>query len=139
MTTEEAATLVLQAAALNAGHQKTYAAIYVLEMGEPVNIARLARQLIRLRGLVPDRDIAVNFTGLRPGEKLSEVITGDQEHLKPTQIDGVLHFTGEVVDPPSVERRVEKLHAAIAKRDRTAIKKSLGELIPNYTPNGGLS
>ncbi|MCF6221937.1 MAG: polysaccharide biosynthesis protein, partial [Robiginitomaculum sp.] len=70
MTKEEAAALVLQAAALNGGQRKEVSAIYVLDMGETVNITHLAKQLIRLRGLVPGEDIEIKYTGLRPGEKM---------------------------------------------------------------------
>jgi len=139
MTSEEAASLVLQAAALNASQSKNRASIYVLEMGQPVNIARLARQLIRLRGFVPDRDIKIKYTGLRPGEKLTERLTSEEENLESTYVKGVLHFTGDVGDPASVSRRVEKLIKAVTSRDRAAIKKALKQLVPEYEPNGGLS
>jgi len=139
MTTEEAAALVLQAAALNAYQAKRKASIYVLEMGEPVNIARLARQLIRLRGFIPDRDIEIKYTGLRPGEKLTEDLTGMDENLESTYVKGVMRFTGEVADPASVTRRIDKLLDAISKRDKAAITKALKALLPDYEPNGGLS
>ena len=139
MTTDEAAALVLQAAALNAYQAQRQASIYVLEMGEPVNIARLARQLIRLRGFVPDRDIKIKFTGLRPGEKLTEDLTAVDENLESTYVKGVLRFTGEVADPASALRRIDKLLAAIAKRNKPQIKTALKALLPDYEPNGGLS
>jgi O-antigen biosynthesis protein WbqV len=139
MTTEEAASLVLQAAALNGGQRKEMSAIYVLDMGEPVNITRLARQLIRLRGLVPDRDIQITYTGLRPGEKLTEELTGNEENLESTYVKGIFRFTGHIVDPKSLDRRVDKLLKAAAERDRPGVKKSLETLIPEYEPNGGLS
>ncbi|PHR92336.1 MAG: polysaccharide biosynthesis protein [Robiginitomaculum sp.] len=139
MTTGEAASLVLQAAALNGGQRKEVSAIYVLDMGEPVNITRLARQLIRLRGFVPGRDIKIKFTGLRPGEKLTESLTGEEESLETTYVKGIYRFTGQVNDPSSVGRRVEKLLAASQKRDRVGVKKALAGLVPEFEPNGGLS
>ncbi len=139
MTTEEAAALVLQAAALNGGQRKEVSAIYVLDMGEPVNIARLARQLIRLRGFVPERDIKITYTGLRPGEKLTETLTNEEENLETTYVDGIYRFTGWVNDPHSVNSRVDKLLVAANQRDRKAVKKALATLIPAYKPNGGLS
>ena len=139
MTTEEAASLVLQAAALNGGQRKEVSAIYVLDMGEPVNITRLARQLIRLRGLVPDRDIKIEFTGLRPGEKLTEELTGFEENLESTYVKGISRFTGHVADPKSVDKRVEKLLKAAIERDREGVKKALKSLVPEFEPNGGLS
>ncbi len=139
MTTEEAAALVLQAAALNGGQRKEVSAIYVLDMGEPVNITNLAKQLIRLRGFVPDRDVKIEFTGLRPGEKLTEELTGEEENLETTYVKGIFRFTGVVKDPSSVERRVTKLLKAAQDRDREGVKKALKTLVPEFEPNGGLS
>ena len=142
MSVEEASSLVLQAAALGADTVKEQASassnIYVLEMGEPVNIARLARQLIRLRGKVPDLDIEVRFTGLRPGEKLTERLVYNEESLTATPIDGVQRFTGEMTDPNSVMRRINKLLSAIDRRERPDIRKSLKALLPDFKPNGAL-
>ena len=139
MTTREAASLVLQAAALNQSQKSESANIYVLEMGEPVNIAHLARQLIRLRGHVPDRDIKITFTGLRIGEKITEKITGDSEHLENTYVAGVRRFTGRLSDADNLDVKVNALLKATEARDRSAIKKALSRLLPDYTPNGGLS
>lgn len=138
MTTEEAATLVLQATALNANQKKQESSIYVLEMGEPVNIARLARQLIRLRGFVPDRDIKIIYTGLRPGEKITERLTGKAENLEATYVDGVLRFTGDVPDPSSVRKGIDALLKSATARDRGNVVKALAALLPNFKPNGGL-
>ena len=139
MTMEEAAALVLQAAALNANQSQTKASIYVLEMGEPVNIARLARQLIRLRGFVPDRDIKIEYTDLRPGEKMTEYLTSEDETLETTYVKGVMRFTGDVSDPASMLRRIDKLLEAIDRRNKPSIRKALKALLPDYKPNGGLS
>ncbi len=141
MMLEEAAALVLQSAALGSkrradakeGHDSS-ACIYVLEMGEPVNIGRLARQLIRLRGKVPDVDIEVRYTGLRPGEKLTEVLSYEDEDLAPTEIDGIQLFNGAVLDPASVLRRVKRLISALNSRDRVAIRKIIAQLVPGYDP-----
>lgn len=139
MTREEAASLVLQAAALSAVQRKELAAVYVLEMGEPVNIAHLARQLIRLRGYIPNRDIPITYTGLRPGEKLTEELTDKAENLSPTYVRGVQRFTGKLVDPASVGRRVEQLLKASKARDKTATRIALEKLLPEYAPNGSLT
>ncbi len=142
MTTEEAAALVLQAAALEGpempNHSNNQADIYVLEMGEPVNIARLARQLIRLRGKIPDKDIEIHYTGLRPGEKISERLTGHAEDLVPTSVAGIQRFTGAIAEPDEVLDQIEKLLKAIDKRDRDAVCKALKKLLPDYEPNGAL-
>ena len=139
MTMEEASALVLQAAALNSNHSQNKASIYVLEMGEPVNIAQLARQLIRLRGFVPDRDIKIKYIDLRPGEKMTEYLTGDEETLETTYVKGVMRFTGDVSDPASTLRRIDNLLDALDRRNKPAIRKALKTLLPDYEPNGGLS
>ena len=141
MMLEEAAALVLQSAALGAqrrdasatGHDAS-GCIYVLEMGEPVNIGRLARQLIRLRGKVPDVDIEVRYTGLRPGEKLTEVLSYEDEDLAPTGVEGIQLYNRAVLDPASVLNRTKKLIRALDTRDRAAVRKSIAQLVPGYDP-----
>ena len=139
MTKEEAAALVLQAAALNGGQRKEVSAIYVLDMGEPVNITHLAKQLIRLRGLVPGEDIEIKYTGLRPGEKMEEVLTGENEKLESTYVKGIDRFTDSVKDVKSLSKQIDKLLAAAQVRDRDGVKKALAILIPEFEPNGRLS
>src|SRR5215471_16166195 len=80
MTIPEAAQLVIQAGTMGNGGE-----IFVLDMGEPVKIADLARDLITLSGLTPDEDIEIQFTGLRPGEKLFEELSVDAEHADTTR------------------------------------------------------
>ncbi|WP_418152481.1 polysaccharide biosynthesis protein [Litorimonas sp. RW-G-Af-16] len=142
MMIEEASTLVLQAAALSAqtsnGQANAGGNIYVLEMGEPVNIRHLARQLIRLRGKIPDVDIKVEYTGLRPGEKLSEVLQYDDEELIPTSLDAVRRLNGDIEDPASVLRRIDRLIAAIETRNKPDVRRALQQLLPDYSPNGAL-
>lgn len=137
MTTEEAAALVLQAAALNANERPELGSIYVLEMGEPVKINKLARQLIRLRGLVPDRDIKIIYTGLRPGEKLREELVYDEELLETTYVDGVMRFNG-VMETEIIKPIIHDLIKHVTVRDRQEIKKLLSKLLPKYKPNGSL-
>jgi O-antigen biosynthesis protein WbqV len=107
-------------------------------MGQPVNVNQLARQLIRLRGKVPDTDIKIEFTGLRPGEKLTEVLSYKNEALAQTSIDGVLQLNTQLSDPASILRRIEKLISALELRDKSAVRKALKTLLPDYTPNGAL-
>lgn len=136
MTTEEAAALVLQAAALNATLRSDNASIYVLEMGEPVKIAQLARQLIRLRGKVPDRDIKIEFTELRAGEKISERLVTNDEVLESTYVEGVKRISGNITDPRLVDRQARKLMTAVGERDEVAIKRALATLVPTYKYHG---
>jgi FlaA1/EpsC-like NDP-sugar epimerase len=139
MTVQEASSLVLQAAALNAAQETQDAHIYVLEMGEPVNIAQLARNLIRLRGKVPDEDIQIRYTGLRPGEKLSEKLTHKNELLSLTPVSGVARFDAYVIDPIHVLRGVDELLGAIDRRDRPQIKKALTTLLKDFVPKDTLN
>ncbi len=141
MMLEEAAALVLQSAALGAHRRETSetghdasGCIYVLEMGEPVNIGRLARQLIRLRGKVPDVDIEVRYTGLRPGEKITEVLSYEDEDLKPTRVDGIQLYNRQVLDPASVLNRTKSLIKALNTRDRARVRKVIAQLVPGYDP-----
>jgi len=103
-------------------------------MGEPVNIGRLARQLIRLRGKVPDVDIEVRYTGLRPGEKLTELLSYEDEDLLPTDVEGIQLYNRAVLDPVSVLNQAKKLIRALNTRDRIAIRKSIAQLVPGYDP-----
>ncbi len=139
MTKEEAAALVLQAAALNGGQRKEVSAIYVLDMGEPVNITHLAKQLIRLRGLVPGEDIKIKYTGLRPGEKMEEMLTSDNDKLESTYVKGIDRFTDSTQDAKTMSKQIDKLLAAAQVRDRSGVKKALAILIPEFVPNGSLS
>ncbi len=143
MMVEEAAALVLQAAAIGSRKPKNKktgrANIFVLEMGEPVNIRSLARQLIRLRGKIPDTDIKIEYTGLRPGEKLSEVLSYANEKLSATPIKGILKLDSRIEDPASILRRVDKLISAINKRDHCAVTDAMKALLPDYDPNGSLA
>ncbi|MCF6276101.1 MAG: polysaccharide biosynthesis protein, partial [Robiginitomaculum sp.] len=138
-TNAEAAALVLQAAALNGGQRKEVSAIYVLDMGETVNITHLAKQLIRLRGLVPGEDIEIKYLGLRPGEKMEEALTSDDEKLESTYVKGIDRFTDSVADPKSLTKHIETLLTAARKRDRDGVKNALAKLIPQFEPNGRLS
>jgi O-antigen biosynthesis protein WbqV len=89
MTVREAVELVMQASALGTRPGDQRGKVLVLDMGEPVKIADLARQMIRLAGLRPDEDIRITYTGLRPGEKLHEELFADAEELIPSAADGV--------------------------------------------------
>ncbi|GLQ20909.1 polysaccharide biosynthesis protein [Algimonas porphyrae] len=139
MTVQEASSLVLQAAALNAQQDAGSSHIFVLEMGEPVNIAELARNLIRLRGKIPDEDIEICVTGLRPGEKLSERLTHNEEMLTPTIISGVSQFDACVVNPEAITGAVDQLLSAIERRDRAQIRKALNNLLQGYVPRDTLN
>jgi FlaA1/EpsC-like NDP-sugar epimerase len=132
MTIQEAASLVLQAAALPA--EPGHAGVYVLDMGEPVKIEDLARQMIRLHGLRPDKDIQIIHTGLRPGEKLYEEIFYAAEDVRPTAADGVLAARAQARAWAELRGPVEALLSAAAARDKFAVLAGLKGLAPEFQP-----
>lgn len=117
MTCAEAVQLVLQAAAYSLARSDERGGIFVLDMGEPVKIVDLARQMIRLAGLEPDRDIGIVFTGLRPGEKLTEHLSDEDQPLKPTEAAGILVTSPQLVPRPVIDDFLDRLAAAAAVGD----------------------
>src|ERR1700722_13882318 len=107
MTVREAVELVLQASSLGVKPSDQRGKVLVLDMGEPIKIADLARQIIRLAGLKPDEDIKITYTGLRPGEKLFEEVFADAEELIPSAADGVKLGKACTVELPVLQRELE--------------------------------
>ena len=129
MTIPEASQLIMQAAAV-----ASHAAIYTLDMGEPVPIRMLAEQMIRLAGKQPGRDIAIVYTGLRPGEKLHEVLFHEDEHYRPTSHSKILEAVAREVSSEQVRAGVERLGEAVARYDEAALEQVLRELVPEFAP-----
>lgn len=128
MTIPEACQLILQAAALGDGGE-----IFALDMGEPVRIAYLAEQMIRLAGKQPERDIAIVYTGLRPGEKLFEELFHPQENYHPTA-----HFKIMLAQPRELPHVVldavlNEARQAVLHFDQEALEAMLRQLVPEYT------
>jgi O-antigen biosynthesis protein WbqV len=133
MTVQEAASLVLQAASLPPTPAPVGSGqIYVLDMGEPVKIDDLARQLIRLHGLEPGRDIEIAYSGLRAGEKLYEEIFYDAETVSLTQVDGVMSAVEALPSWADLSGRVEALVEAAMARDETGVLTLLRDLVPEF-------
>lgn len=130
MTTHEAVELVLQATALGLGARGDSGKIYVLDMGEPVKIADLARQMIRLSGLRPETDIEIRFTGLRPGEKLFEELLHDSEHPIPTDRSGILLAAPRAVDHAFLSRALDELAEAASQGRAEQALAILARLVP---------
>ncbi len=129
MSIEEAAQLILQAAAMGSGGE-----IFVLEMGTPVRIDQMARDFIRLCGKEPDSEIEIKYIGLRPGEKLyEELITGD-EGIQPTGHPKIMVLRGGVPEMRLLRPALDKLKAAAALHDAAGIKKTLKSVVPEYVP-----
>lgn len=127
MTIPEAVSLVLQASYYAEGGE-----IFVLDMGEPVKIDDMARNLIRLSGYTPDVDIPIVYTGLRPGEKLYEELLMDEEGLKSTENE-MIHIGRPIeMDDEWFAERLRELDTA-SRQDSAEIKKIVARIVPGYT------
>ena len=132
MTISEAVQLVLQAAVLG-GDSGEGAPIFVLDMGEPVRIEELACQMIRLAGLRPYEDIAINFTGLRPGEKLFEELFHDAENLVATRHESIRLARARTLDRDAILARLNALVATAQTGETAPLRAQLQSIIPEYT------
>lgn len=129
MTIPEAVSLVLQASYYAKGGE-----IFILDMGEPVKIDDMARNLIRLSGYVPDVDIKIEYTGLRPGEKLFEELLMNEEGMKET--DNELIFIGQPIemDDEWFKKKLRQLDEA-SFRESDNMKEIVAEIVPTYHPD----
>jgi FlaA1/EpsC-like NDP-sugar epimerase len=128
MTIPEAVGLVLQSATLGGGGD-----ILVLEMGQPLKIVDVARQLIELSGLRPDIDIEIRIIGLRPGEKLVEELQHEGEQYRPTAHPRVFRFVADLVPQDSPETLAARVRALLPL-ERQACKQGMRDLVPEYVP-----
>jgi FlaA1/EpsC-like NDP-sugar epimerase len=133
MTIPEASQLVLQASTMGRGGE-----IFVLDMGAPVKIVDLARNLILLSGLRPGQDIKIEFTGVRPGEKLYEELNSMEEDTLPTPSEKIKIFTGNGLPLTGMEPCLEALHGICERRDVPGLVLTLKDLIRDYNPSAGL-
>lgn len=129
MSIPEAAQLILQAGAMGKGGD-----IFILEMGRPVRIVDLAKDLIRLHGLEPEEDIAIHYTGLRPGEKLYEELITEGEGIGSTAHENIMVLTGHHCDLGTINRQVDELLEIVGTYDVDAIKRKLQAIVPEYKP-----
>ena len=138
MTVTEAVGLVLQASVAGGERgtaevrQLAEGGIFVLDMGTPLRIDDLARQMIRLAGLRPDEDIPIAYTGLRPGEKLFEELFHGHEPPVPTGYPGLLMATPRTNDPAFVGRALDELEAVCHRGDEAAARSIVARLVPEY-------
>ena len=134
MTVREAVELVLQASALSPASETTEARgkIFVLDMGEPVKIADLAHQMIRLAGLRADRDIKIAFIGLRPGEKLHEELFHSAEPLMPTANPAIRLAAPRAADYAMLVRSIDELEEYARLRREDRVLGLLERLVPEY-------
>lgn len=131
MTIPEACQLILQASAIG-----THEAIYTLDMGEPVPIRLLAEQMIRLAGKHPGRDIAIVYTGLRPGEKLHETLFHADERYRRTAHPKILQAEPRDVSPSQIDNAIAQLRDATGRYDLDALGHLLRIAVPEFQPVG---
>ena len=129
MTISEAVSLVVQASTRSEGSE-----IFVLDMGEPIRIVDLAENMIRLAGKVPYEEIDIEFTGLRPGEKLIEEIRGKGEGLLPTSMEKMHVSREQPVIWEKIDGWIGELKELISERQERAVIAHLQKLVPEYSP-----
>ena len=130
MTIPEAVSLVLQASYYAKGGE-----IFILDMGEPVRIDDMARNLIRLSGYTPDVDIPIVYTGLRPGEKLYEELLMSEEGMQDTENE-LIHIGHPIdMDDEWFEKKLELLDD-LSSHEADEIKKTVAEIVPTYQYKG---
>jgi FlaA1/EpsC-like NDP-sugar epimerase len=127
MTVPEAAQLVIQAGSMGNGCD-----IFVLDMGEPVKIVDVAKDLIKLSGLNPETDIDIEFVGIRPGEKLHEELFTERETLDATKNERIFLAKAEEVDKKLLETQLSKLIQMARNLDRKGVLRTLREIVPTY-------
>ena len=132
MTIPEAVALVLQASALGTGPVSGRGGVYVLDMGQPIKIAELARQMIRLSGKRPDIDVEIKFIGLRPGEKLFEELVHQEEHLLQTSADGVMVVTPRTAALPILRTQFAEMAKASEHFDEDRLMRLLTLVVPEF-------
>ncbi|MBL0732217.1 MAG: polysaccharide biosynthesis protein [Desulfosarcina sp.] len=134
MTIPEACQLILQAGAMGKGGE-----MYLFDMGQPVKIADMAEDLIRLSGLEPGRDIKIEYTGLRPGEKLFEELITEGEKTLPSCHEKILVLNGADKDHILLNGHVNELILLAGSYDAAEIKAKLKEIVLDYKPGEPLS
>ena len=132
MTIPEAVSLILQASARGVGTDDERGCIYVLDMGEPIKILDLARQMIRLSGHRPDTDIEIKIIGLRPGEKLYEEVVHGDEDLSPTSTKSILKVSPRTTDLKTLRHQALDMRGACASLDSQRILRLLEISVPEF-------
>jgi FlaA1/EpsC-like NDP-sugar epimerase len=131
MLISEAVQLVLHAAALG-----SKGALYVLDMGEQIQLVEMARNLIRLSGFVPDEEIPISFVGLRPGEKLSESLISEDEVIEPSAIAKVLRVRSRAGSAAAriTPRLVRDLERHAIRGDAVVALQLIATIVPRFAP-----
>jgi len=129
MTIPEACQLILQAGSMGEGGE-----IFILEMGTPIKIDDMARDLIRLSGFEPDIDIEIKYIGLRPGEKLFEELITEGEGIVPTSHEKIMVLEGRECNLDVLNGNIDELVQLSREQDAEKIKERLQEIVPEYKP-----
>ncbi|MAL75518.1 MAG: nucleotide sugar dehydratase [Rhodospirillaceae bacterium] len=137
MTVREAVELVLQAAVVGTEDADAAGRIFVLDMGQPIKVLDLARQMIQLAGLQPDKDIQIKFTGLRPGEKLYEELLHGGEAELPTRAPGMTLAAPRTGNLKDLQSALDALEKAARAGQRDTVLRIMTDLVPEYTPDPG--
>jgi FlaA1/EpsC-like NDP-sugar epimerase len=124
MTIPEAVQLIIEAGAIGESGD-----VFVLDMGTPVKIVELAHNMIRLSGKEPERDIAIEFIGVRPGEKIHEELWGDGEDVVPTTHPKILRCASRPVDPAWLDEELAELERLLAADETVEVVARLGEMV----------
>jgi FlaA1/EpsC-like NDP-sugar epimerase len=127
MTIPEACQLILQAGAMGNGGE-----IFILDMGTPIKIVDMARDLIRLSGFEPDVDINIEYIGLRPGEKLYEELITEGENILPTSHEKIMVLKGIECDLDLLNGKIDELVRYGERQDGPRIRSKLKEIVPEY-------
>jgi FlaA1/EpsC-like NDP-sugar epimerase len=134
MTIPEAVQLIIRAGSLSVANGE----LFVLEMGEPVKIIDLAKTMIRLSGLEPERDIAIQIVGARPGEKFHEELFNPYERPQPTPVQKIVRAQRDPVDPDWVEQTFAELNLLVLEDDAAALAQHVSRLARARLPVGGV-
>lgn len=132
MTIREACDLVITAGSHALGPDRSDVAVYVLNMGQPVKILDLAERIIRLSGLEPGRDIDITFTGMRPGERLHEILFAREEPTAEIGIAGVVAARPVSPSLDTMQEWLGRLQQGLTRGDRAAIDRVLRDAVPDY-------
>jgi O-antigen biosynthesis protein WbqV len=129
ITIGQAADFLLQATAVGLGCDEMRGVAHILDMGEPLRVQELARDMIRLSGRCPDRDVAIDFIGLRPGEKLHEELVADDETEEAAVWPGVKLVRSPPAPLPEITRRLDRAIAAARAGNDDVVKRMLREFV----------
>ncbi|MCD4784517.1 MAG: polysaccharide biosynthesis protein [Candidatus Eremiobacteraeota bacterium] len=131
MTIPEAVQLVVEAGTMGEAGE-----IFILDMGKPVRILDLAKNMIRLSGFEPGKDIPVEIKGVRPGEKLEEELVNTGEKTEKTKFSKILRVITDTMEYSVICERLDELKELVENGDEQKIREKLKEIIPNYNPGG---